>query len=265
MGISSSDGRIFRAGAYLISFACGSVFSAIPVWSAVQRTSQDAAAEQEFTLARSELIRMAGLLQNELARLLSDSPVAPSPELAALIGDGSIHHPRLDDASIPLHLRLVERQRLAGISGVEWARTAAGHCELPDFSPAQLVDASFRQHMQAVLQCRRQELDRYQLGVHKMNKANEATVLELKLPPFTQAAMMSQARAATNKQDADLAQVYKSRRAMYQSVDDLLRFVDAHAHEVHFTNNQLTFDKDADSKIANELINTFLAAAKVMQ
>jgi hypothetical protein len=204
-------------------------------------------------------------MQNELARLLSDSAAAPSPELARLMGDSSGQHPRLGDTLVPLHLRLIERQRLALVSGVAWARSVAGHCESPEFSPAQLVDPVFRQHMQTVLECRRQELDRYQNGVHKMNKASEATVLELKLPSFTEAAMLAQARAATSQQDAALEPVYRSRRAMYQSIDDLFKVVDAHGGEVHFTGNQLNFDNDADARTASDLINKFLTAGKALQ
>jgi hypothetical protein len=151
------------------------------------------------------------------------------------------------------------------VSGVEWARTAAGHCDTPEFSPAQLVDSAFRQHLHIVIQCRQQELDRYQIGLHKVTKAHADAVLELQLPPLTEKAMLSHARAETNAQDVAMEPVSRNRRTFYQSMDDLLSFIDAHSTEVHFMNNQLVFDKVATADAANELINNFTAAAKLPQ
>jgi hypothetical protein len=76
---------------------------------------------------------------------------------------------------------------------------------------------------------------------------NESTVLELKLPPFTEAA------------------IFRSRRMLLQSIDDLFKFADAHSNEVHFAGNQLAFDNAADSKVAADLVNKFLAAGRAEQ
>lgn len=234
-------------------------------WSDEKRTSQDVAAEQELRQARPEFTRMGILLQNEFARVLSDTPSAPSPELAKIMQGAERPQPNLSDAKIPLRVRMIDWERSNLISAVEWARGAATHCDNPDFSPAQLVDPSFRRHMHTVIECRQQELDRFQVGLHKLNKANESTVLELKLPPFTEAAMLSQFRAATAQQDAEIEPLFKGRRILLQSIDDLFNFVDAHSKEVHFAGNQLNFDNAADSKTAADLVNKFLAAGSAAQ
>lgn len=52
---------------------------------------------------------------------------------------------------------------------------------------------------------------------------------------------------------------------LLQSIDDLLKFVDAHSNEVHFAGNQLTFDNAADLKVAADLVNKFLAAGRAEQ
>jgi hypothetical protein len=253
----------------IFSFGAAALFAglmaAIPLAQAVQRTAQDDMAEREFAIARPDLIRMQGLMQSELARLLVNPAAALSPPMAEALGDPSVKHPSLGDTRVPLHLRLIERQRLILVAGLDWARTVPGRCKELDFSPAQLVDAAFRQHIERVLQCRRQELDRYQFGMHQLNKANEGLVLELKLPPLTQEEMLKQARADTNRQDAGIEPTYNNRRTIYRTIDELFKFVDLHSNEVHFANNQLLFGNDADAKVAHDLIQNFIAAGKLPQ
>jgi hypothetical protein len=261
----AADRRSLSMAVCLAGFGFMSLISAMTVWPTEQKTTQDALAEQEFERARPELARLTRLLQVELQRQLFQPNSPPSPEFLKLTADSSIEHPKLGDTRVPLHLRFIEWYRLELVAGTEYARTAAGHCDPPDISPSQLVDSSFRQHMHTVIQCRQEELDRYQNGLHKVNKTHADAVLELKLPSLTEKAFLAHARAETNEQDEAVESVNKGRRKLYQSMDDLLSFIDAHSNEVHFVNNQLRFETAATANSANELINSFMSAAKLAQ
>ena len=225
-------------------------------------SAAQASVDREFALAAREIDRLNVLLQAELARVMSGSAEAPSPEIAKLMSTGAAK-PALGDTSVPLHLRLIERKRLELAAAVNWARGSAGHCGDPQFGPPQLVDPEFREHVHAVLKCRRAELDRYQTGMHKLNKDREASVPALKLPVPVQERMSAQAREATRQQDASLEPVYRNRRAIFDAIDNLFTFMDS--HPAQFLNNRIQFENDADRFPAQALIDRFTEAARLPQ
>ncbi len=93
----------------------------------------------------------------------------------------------------------------------------------------QLLDGAVRAKVLAALRRHQRQLDRIQSGLHKLNQDYEATLLELKLPPFTQERMLAEARAYTLRQDADLAKEYARPRQVWQANVDFLTYLDEHA------------------------------------
>jgi hypothetical protein len=226
-------------------------------------TADREAVDREFTLAAPEIDRINHLMQAEIARVMSGALDEPPGDVAKLMSGAGSARPRLDDQSVPLHLRLIERKRLELTAAVNWARSTTGHCDYPQFGPPQLVDPAFRRHMHDVLACRRAEIDRYQAGFARLNKEREASVLALKLPSFAQERMSAQAREATRQQEAAVEAVYANRRATYDAIEDLFAYMDT--HPAHFVDGHIQFDKDADRVAAQALIDRFTAAVKLPQ
>jgi hypothetical protein len=90
--------------------------------------------------------------------------------------------------------------------------------------------------------------------------ANEASVVELKLPPAFQKRMLAQARQSTERQDAEIASTYAHRRAFWRATDNLVEFFDM--HPAHLAANQIVMDHDADSGAAQDLLSQFVETAK---
>ncbi len=241
------------------ALAAGSAPAAEP---AADAGAAQESVDREFALAAPEIDRLNALLQAELARIMSGSAESPPPEIAKLMSAGGAK-PALGDTSVPLHLRLIERKRRELAAAVNWARATSGHCGDPQFGPPQLVDPEFREHMHAVLKCRRTELDRYQAGMHKLNTDREASVQALKLPAAVQEKMSAQAREATRQQDAALGPIYRNRRATFDAIDNLITFMDS--HPAQFLNNRIQFENDADRFPAQALIDRFTEAARLPQ
>jgi hypothetical protein len=222
---------------------------------AQQPTAADAAAEREFALARPELFHLNKLIDSELQRALSN-PGEKSPEIAQLMRDDD-KQMSLGDASVPLHLRLIERRRRTVIAMYLWTKSM-GHCDNPEFSAASLVDPAFRKTMESANACREAALTRMETGLHDINKAEEASILELKVPSWIQTKMLAEARTKILNDDAALIPVVRNRRATLKAMNDLIQFMEAHAAQVHFSSNQLVLANDADAKTAQDLMQKVL-------
>jgi hypothetical protein len=155
---------------------------------------------------------------------------------------------------------LIERQRLEVIAGFKWAAATIGHCDEKAFNPADLLDVQSRLRINSVSRCHQRYLDRGELQLHELKVANEASVLELKLPPAFQKRMLAQARQSTEQQDAEIASTYAHRRAFWRATDNLVEFFDM--HPAHIAANQIVMDNDADSVAAQELLSQFVETAK---
>ena len=222
--------------------------------------ASDHSVQHEFDVARPEIIRLNRLLNDELVRALASSDPAPSPAMRQLIEE-SAHSPiALSDTSVPLHLRLIERQRLEVIAGFKWAAATIGHCDEKSFNPGDLLDVQSRLRINSVSRCHQRYLDRGELQLHEMKVANEASVLELKLPPAFQKRMLAQARQSTERQDAEIASTYAHRRAFWRATDNLVEFFDM--HPAHLAANRIVMDNDADSGAAQDLLSQFVETAK---
>ena len=79
--------------------------------------TSDEAVQHEFDIARPEIIRLNRLLNAELLRALASSDPAPSLAMQQVIEESANSHIALSDTSVPLHLRLIERQRRIRIIG----------------------------------------------------------------------------------------------------------------------------------------------------
>src|ERR1700733_2604419 len=220
----------------------------------------DRAVQHEFDIARPEIIRLNRLLNAELVRALASSDPAPSPAMKQVIEESANSHIALSDTGVPLHLRLIERQRLEMIAGFKWAAATIGHCDEKAFNPGDLLEVQSRLRINAVSRCHQRYLDRGELQLHELTVANEATVLELKLPPAFQRRMLAQARQSTERQDAEIASTYAHRRAFWRATDNLVEFFDM--HPAHLAANQIVMDNDADSGVAQDLLSRFVETAK---
>jgi len=239
----------------LLILPCLAALAAWPVFRAEEQSVQ-----REVDKARSEILRMNDLLQDEFSRILSGSDAAPSRDLLELENDASAKRPGLGDTRVPLHLRLIERQRMAVVAAAQWAGSVSGHCDNPDLSPTGLLDTQLRARLKSVVQCHRRELDRWQIGIHRLNKSREATALKLKLPPPDQAELLSEARDHTRADDLNVEADFRGKRALLRSIDDLVKFMET--HNARLADNQLLFDTAADGQAAQVLISRFVDAAR---
>jgi hypothetical protein len=233
---------------------------AIVLGSNSRSATSEEAVQHEFDIARPEIIRLNRLLNAELVRAVDASDPAPSPAMKQVIDESSNSHIALSDTRVPLHLRLIERQRLEVIAGFKWAAATIGHCDEKTFNPADLLDIQSRLRINSVSRCHQRYLDRGELQLHELKVANEASVLELGLPPAFQKRMLAQARRSTERQDAEIASTYAQRRAFWRATDDLVEFFDRHA--AHLAANQIVMDNDADSGAAQDLLSQFVESAK---
>jgi hypothetical protein len=220
----------------------------------------DQPVQREFDIARPEIIRLNALLNAELVRALVSSDPTPSPAMRQVMEESANSRIALSDTRVPLHLRLIERQRLEMIAGFKWAAATIGHCDEKTFNPADLLEVQSRLRINAVSRCHQRYLDRGELQLHELEVANEASVLELKLPPAFQKRMLAQARQRTERQDAEIASTYAHRRAFWRATDNLVEFFDM--HPAHLAANQIVMDNDADSLAAQDLLSQFVETAK---
>jgi hypothetical protein len=223
-------------------------------------STSDQAVQHEFDIARPEIVRLNRLLNAELVRALAGSTSHPSPAMQRVIEESSNSHLALGDTSVPLHQRLIERQRLEVIASFKWAAASIGHCDVKGFDPADLLDDRSRLRIKSVSRCHQRSLDRDQLEIHKLKVANEASVLELKLPSAFQERMLAQARRSMARQDAEIASTYAHRRAFWEATDNLVKFFDTHS--AHLAANQIVMDDESDRLAAQDLLSRFIETAK---
>jgi hypothetical protein len=164
-------------------------------------------------MAAPEILRIRNLLVSERSYWLSGRTEQLSPEVASLTS-ASVKRPQLSDRRIPLHFRLVERERLIRIQAIQWSESPP--CESPLFPPDKLLDAQFRKHALLVLQCHRERMNRDQIYWHRLGALEQATLRELELPPFTKERRISEALTQTQQTDISMEQLYKSMMASYQ-------------------------------------------------
>lgn len=243
-------------------FALLLVVGSGPSAQAQQRTAQDDVVDREMAIARPTVQHLAQLLD---AQLLPISQGKQSTEVDAVMRDAAAKHPNINDLSVPLHIRLIERQRLSFVAGVTWATGVLGHCGDPDFTPSQLLDASVRQQIHEAIRCRMDELERLQRGIHKLDKEREDSVILLKLPPYSQQVMLNEARLHTKQQDDAIESTFRTRRALLGANEDLFNFMDGHSDGAQFTNNQLLFKNQADAQTAHDLMIKVAAAVQAQQ
>jgi hypothetical protein len=225
-----------------------------PATAADQKSVEEQKAVDEFAAAHPRIKIMAQVMGDEIKRILGERQDPQSPEVAKFMNPAT---PVTDigDTRVALHLRLIEQwRRDFFVAGIELAHYAVGgHCEDPQPRADQLLDAAWRARTLQAIHCERDKLDRYQTGMHKVNKTHEDTVLALHLPRSTQERALAEARASTLKQDASLELEYAKRRRHLQLSEEWINFIGSHAARIHFTDGQIIFDDPADFKKSNEL------------
>jgi hypothetical protein len=227
---------------------------------AVASAPSDQAVQHEFDIARPEIIRLNRLLNAELVRAVDAADSAPSPAMKQVMEESANSHIALSDTGVPLHLRLIERQRLEVIAGYKWMAATVGRCDEKSFNPDDLLDIQSRLRINSVSRCHQRYLDRGELQLHELSVANEASVLELKLPPAFQKRLLAEARRNSERQDAEIASTYAHRRAFWRATDNLVEFFDM--HPAHLAANRIVMDNEADSLAAQDLLSQFVETAK---
>jgi hypothetical protein len=231
--------------------------------AADQTTPEDQKAVGEYAASNPRIKFMAHVMGDEIQRILGERAGQQSPEVAKLMNPAT-PVPDIGDTRVPLHVRLIEQwRRDFFIAGIELAQyTAAGHCEDPQPRPDQLLDPVWRARTLQAIQCERDKLDRYQRGMHKVNKAHETSVLALHLPQSTQERALAEARTSTTQQDASLESDYAKRRTHFKHTEEYLMFIDSHAARMHFTDGRIVIDDPADFKKSHELAEQLKADLK---
>jgi hypothetical protein len=223
--------------------------------NAAQKTAADIEADREFSLAQPQIEKIHAALKGEMERLLYERPEAPSPALQQYIYTSQSVPINIGNTHIPLHVRLSERARQEAVAAISFAKETALKCDETPFNPDQYLDAGARQRVIESIRCHLDKLDRYQSGQHRLLKEEEASVLALHLPPYTQEHELAHQKAHTIQQDAELAADYSERRKDLQNTVDFVNFIGTHATKIHFTNGRLLFDDPADLKAAQILMN----------
>jgi hypothetical protein len=238
---------------------------AFPVMAADQPTVEDQRATRERAAAQPRIDSMNHVMRDEMRRILGELPDQPSPEVAKLM------HPSasiadIGDTRVPLHLRIIEERRRQWVAAIEMAQySVAGHCENPQPRPEQMLDTAWRTKTLQAIQCERDKRDRYQVGVHKLNKEHEANVLALHLPQSTQERALTEARASTARQDADLESEYAERRKSLRLFEEYVMFIDSHAARIHLIDGSIVFDDPADLQAVKELTDRIKGGLKLQQ
>jgi len=236
------------------------------VTAADQTTTKEQKAVDEYAAANPRIKFMAQIMGDEIQRILGDREGQQPPEVAKLMKSPT-PVPDLGDTRVPLHVRLSEQwRRDFFVAGIELAQfTAAGHCEDAQPRPDQLLDAVWRTRSLQAIQCERDKLDRYETGMHKLNKSHEDSVLALHLPQSIQERALAEARASTTRQDASLESDYAKRRRHLQLTEEYLMFIDSHAARIHFTDGRIVFDDPADFERSHELSDRIKGDLKSQQ
>lgn len=248
-------------------FTLGILDIPIPTCAAATRTAADDAAFSEQIKANAEMDFIHQVFEKEGHRLAGGlSDAAPSPDVAKLFDSTTIKRPALGDTRVALHLRLVERERLAFVSGIQMIKASlGGHCEAPVADARQFGDPVVRQQELRRIQCVRTRRDLYQRGTHSEGLAREKTILELKLPPYTQEDMLTEQRARNRSQDAALATTFKSAEALDSAIEQLVHFLDAHAQSIRVMNNGFVFENQTEAATFNDLQNVIAKLEKEKQ
>jgi hypothetical protein len=237
----------------ICAFTLGILDIPIPTCAAATRTAADDAAFSEQIKANAEMDFIHQVFEKEGYRLTGGSNAPASPDVAKLF-DSTVKHPALGDTRVPLHLRLVERERLAFVSGIQMIKASLGApCEEQVADVSQFGDPVKRTQELRRIQCQRTRRDRYQRGTHSEGLAREKTIFELKLPPYTQVDMLTEQRARNRSQDVELAATFKSAEALDSAIEQFVHFLDAHAQSVHVVNGVFVFENEADAATFNDL------------
>jgi len=231
----------------------------IPTYAGAQRTLADDAAFSEHLKGNAEIDFIRKTFQEEAQRLTSFPNASPSPEVAKLSDSSTVKGPQLGDARVPLHLRLIERERLAFVSGIKMIkRSLQGNCPEQVVDVTTFADPMVRSQELQRIQCQRIRRHLYQRGTHDEGLAQEKSILELKLPPYTEDEMLSRQRAGNRSQDAELAATFKAAEAVDRAVEQFVRFLDSKAQSMRMMNGRFMFANEADAAAFNGLQNNVL-------
>ena len=237
-------------------------WAAAGVAAAEPKTPADVAAEEDLDLARPELDRLAAITSTEIQRLLYDQPGVESGELKIYVFTPPARPIDLGDATIPLHVRAVERARRESAASIEFARKMAKPCGETRLQPPQFADAKARHAVLQAIECRRRQLGELQIGQHRLLLAHEAATLDLKLPPYTRERLLKQDRDYTLRDDADLEARYGRLRRALQASEDLVNFLESHAAHLHLVDGRVVYDEPGAGAFAQTLQNQVLALTK---
>ena len=249
---------------FICVFTLGILDVPISTSVAAARTAADDVAFSEHIKANAEMDFIHQVFEKESHRLAGGlSDAVASPDVAKLFDNTVVKRPALGDTSVPLHLRLVERERLAFVSGIQMIKASLrGHCEAPLADARQFGDPMMRQQEIHRIQCQRIRRDLYQRGTHSEGLAREKTILELRLPSYTQEDMLTEQRARNRSQDAELAATFKSVEALDSAIEQFVHFIDAHAERIRIKNDQFVFENEADAATFNNLQNVIVKLEK---
>ncbi len=242
--------------AILVFFCFGVLIAFNGIAGELQRSLDDYDARREFDLASSDIARLHSVLEGEMKRVMFRQPGAQSPDVQKYIYADHSPPIKISDLHVPLHLRLIERERREAVAAIGVANTSVElACDTPSLNPDQYLDSNARQRVLNSLRCHRENLKRYQAGQHRLLKMHEASTLELHLPPYTENEELTKSRDWTSRQDAELESAYAKERRGEQATENFVLFLDAHAATMHFTAGGLLFDDPADATTAQNLIN----------
>jgi hypothetical protein len=241
----------------LASLMMGSVMAAVGL-----ETLDDQQVAREFAAANPDIIFMQRVRGQEIFRIANGNTGQPSPEAAKLMNPAA-PVPKVDDPHVPLHLRIIElwrRDLFVGI--IELAQdVAAIHCEEPQLHPEQLLKTEARAKGLQEIQCQRKKIEHFEVGAHKLSKEHEVNLLTLHLPKATQARAVSEAHAATMRQDQQLHTSDENALERLRIDEEYLDFIGAHAAGMHFINGKIEYDDPAVYKASLEIGERLKAAA----
>jgi hypothetical protein len=246
--------------AFAIVFVCPTI---VP---AGEPALDDQAAAREYQAAQPDIELMQKVLVAEVERIFFESKNPQSPAVAKLMNPATVVKD-IGDAHLPLHLRIIEQwRRDYFVAGVQVAQEAAsGHCEDLVPRPDQLLNPALRAKGFQNIQCERDKMERFQVGMHRLGRLHEANISTLRLPGATQAKKLAEIRASTAQQDKQLESMFAKRRESLHLSEETLKFIDAHAARMHLVDGKVVFDDPADFKASQELGERLKSDSEILQ
>lgn len=234
-----------------ITLVTGALILGIHAWFGYQ-AFQAGSVDREFNLAMAESDRIGTAAMQEIAAISAgnvDTP--PSANWRPYLEPKT--RIELDDASVSLHLRIVELTRRERVRQVEFARESARASLDSDFDivvdPLRLLDAQERQAALGGMQAYRDYLGGFEERLAASSQRYYADLRELGIPQRSEQDMKAGYDRKVSETVQATRDVIRLELLTLDHAEKIVRLVDAHSASVGLAGGRLAFgDSGAQSE-----------------